>query len=311
MDKLGLKAIEAWNAREQPRYEVIAVRPISHTIGAEVQGVDLRDVTDVELAEIRQALADNLVLIFRDQELDQAQHKAFGRRFGELHCHPMNLARGDLNPEILEIKADQASRYVAGEGWHSDVTCDAEPPMGSLLYITQMPERGIGGDTLFANMYLAYDLLSGPMKVMLEGLTAIHDGALPYVGSYKAAPPEGGFPRSEHPVVTRHPGTGRKVLFVNPGFTSHIVQLSRHESQCMLDMLYRHVETTPALVCRIPWTPNSLVFWDNRCTQHHSVWDYYPFNRYGQRVTVLGERPQASVASGSLKAAAGFAAIGG
>ncbi|HUR02933.1 MAG TPA: TauD/TfdA family dioxygenase [Nonomuraea sp.] len=294
MDRFGLNAIEAWNAREQRRYETIAVKPIAHTIGAEVRGADLRDVSEAQLAEIRQALADHLVLVFRDQTLDQAQHKAFGRQFGELHCHPMNLARGDANPEILEIKADKASKYVAGEGWHSDVTCDAEPPMGSLLYITEMPEAGVGGDTLFANMYLAYDLLSDPMKAMLQGLTAIHDGAIPYQGSYKAKPPEGGFPRSEHPVVTRHPVTGRKVLFVNPGFTSHIVQLSRHESKAVLDMLYRVIEVTPALVCRMPWTPNSLVFWDNRCTQHHSVWDYYPFNRYGQRVTVLGERPEAA-----------------
>ena len=182
---------------------------------------------------------------------------------------------------------------MAGEGWHSDVTCDAEPPMGSLLYITRMPETGIGGDTLFANMYLAYDLLSDPMKAMLDGLTAVHDGAIPYEGSYKAEPPAGGFPRTEHPVVTRHPVTGRKVLFVNRGFTSHIPQLSPHESKAVLEMLYRVIELTPSLTCRIPWTPNSLVFWDNRCTQHHAVWDYYPLSRYGQRVTVLGQRPTA------------------
>ena len=182
---------------------------------------------------------------------------------------------------------------MAGETWHSDVTCDAEPPMGSLLYITQMPESGVGGDTLFANMYLAYELLSEPVKAMLEGLTAIHDGALPYVGAYKTTPPQGGYPRNEHPVVTRHPETGRKVLFVNRGFTTRIVQLSAYESQAVLEMLYRIVELTPSLICRMPWTPNSVVFWDNRCTQHHSVWDYYPFNRYGQRVTVTGERPHA------------------
>jgi len=294
MDKFALRAVETWNLRPRNAYETITVKPLTHTIGAEIGGVDLSaEVTDRQLGEIRRALLENLVVVFRDQNLTQAQHKAFGARFGPLHLHPLNLASEKPNPEILEIKASKDSKYVAGEDWHSDVTCDAEPPMGSLLYITQMPDTGIGGDTLFANMYLAYELLSEPMKAMLEGLTAIHDGALPYVGAYKTTPPEGGYPRNEHPVVTRHPETGRKVLFVNRGFTSRIVQLSAYESRAMLEMLYRIVELTPSLICRMPWTTNSVVFWDNRCTQHHSVWDYYPFNRYGQRVTVTGERPHA------------------
>jgi alpha-ketoglutarate-dependent taurine dioxygenase len=294
MDKLALGAVEAWNARPRGGYDTITIKPLTHTIGAEIAGVDLSaEVTDLQLAEIRRALLENLVVVFRDQTLTQAQHKAFGARFGPLHLHPLNLARGDANPEILEIKAGKDSKYVAGEGWHSDVTCDAEPPMGSLLYVTGMPDNGVGGDTLFANMYLAYEMLSEPMKALLEGLTAIHDGAIPYVGAYRSTPPEGGYPRNEHPVVTRHPETGRKVLFVNRGFTSRIVQLSGYESKAVLEMLYRIIEVTPSLICRMHWTPNSVVFWDNRCTQHHAVWDYYPFNRYGQRVTVTGERPRA------------------
>ena len=156
------------------------------------------------------------------------------------------------------------------------------------------PRSPAGGDTLFADMYLAYELLSEPMREFLDGLTAIHDGAIPYVGSYKSTPPEGGYPRNEHPVVTRHPGTGRKVLYVNRGFTSHIVGLSRAESTALLDMLYRHIDSTPRLWCRVDWRPNTLTFWDNRCTQHHAVWDYYPHTRYGERVSILGEeRPAA------------------
>jgi len=294
MDKFALKAVETWNERPRVAYETIQVKPLTHTIGAEIGGIDLSlEVTEQQLGEIRRALLEHLVVVFRDQTLTQAQHKAFGARFGPLHLHPLNLARGDENPEILEVKATKNSKFVAGEGWHSDVTCDAEPPMGSLLYITQMPQQGIGGDTLFANMYLAYDLLSERMKAFLDGLTAVHDGAIPYIGAYGTEAPPGGYPKNEHPVVTRHPETGRKVLFVNRGFTSRIVQLSAYESKSVLEMLYRIVELTPSLVCRMPWTPNALVFWDNRCTQHHSVWDYYPFSRYGQRVTVTGKRPSA------------------
>lgn len=289
-----LKAVEAWNTRPRRQFETISVKPLTHTIGAEIDGVDFSGgVSDQQLAEIRQAWLDNLVVVFRDVEMTDAQHKVFGRRFGELHIHALNKVTQSENPEILEIKATKASKYVAGEGWHTDVTCDREPPMASMLYITQMPEMNVGGDTLFANMYLAYDMLSEPLKAMLDGLTAIHDGSIPYSGAYGYKPPEGGFPSFEHPVVVRHPETGRKVLFVNRGFTSHIVQMSAYESRALLEMLYRLVELTPALVCRIPWQPKSMVFWDNRCSQHHAVWDYFPFNRYGRRVTVIGQQPQA------------------
>jgi taurine dioxygenase len=135
-------------------------------------------------------------------------------------------------------------------------------------------------------------MLSEPIKAMLEGLTAIHDGAIPYVQGYGYIPAQA-FPKNEHPVIVRHPETGRKTLFVNRGFTSHIVQLARFESQAVLEMLYRVVETQPVLHCRVRWTPNTLVFWDNRCTQHHAVWDYYPLARAGKRVSVIGARPAA------------------
>lgn len=197
------------------------------------------------------------------------------------------------DPELLEIKATKNSKFVAGEAWHTDVTCDAEPPMGSILHITKIPEIGTGGDTMFANMYLAYDMLSETMKRFLDGLTAVHDGRIPYEQGYGYVPAGQEHPKNEHPVVVRHPETGRKLLFVNSGFTSHIIQLSRTESRAVLDMLYRHVAMEPALHCRIRWAANTLVFWDNRCTQHHAVWDYYPWSRYGNRVSMIGERPAA------------------
>jgi taurine dioxygenase len=144
-------------------------------------------------------------------------------------------------------------------------------------------------------MYLAYDMLSDTMKEMLDGLTAIHDGAKPYLGSYNVAPPEGAeYPRNEHPLIATHPETGKKLLYVNSGFTTRIKGLARWESDMLLNGLTNFIATTPKLTCRVRWEPNTLVFWDNRCTQHHAVWDYYPHSRYGERVSIVGtERPAA------------------
>jgi taurine dioxygenase len=275
------------------RYDTFRVRTLTPHIGAEIQGVDLsKPIPEPQARDIDRALLDWKVLVFRDQSLTREQHKAFGRRYGKLHVHPMQHLY-ERDPEILPVKTTAGSAYTAGDGWHSDVTCDPIPPLGSMLYISETPECG-GGDTLFADMYLAYELLSEPVKAFLDGLTAVHDGALPYVGSYKSKAPEGGYPRSEHPVVIRHPETGRKVLYVNSGFTSHIVGLSRPESRAVLDMLFRHIDSTPRLYGRVEWQPNTLTFWDNRCTQHHAVWDYYPHSRYGERVSILDDRPPAA-----------------
>lgn len=276
-------------------YDSFELSTLTPHIGAEIRGLDLsKPLTDAQDKDVRRAFHDWMVLAFRDQRLTREQHKEFGRRFGRLHVHPMHAGgyRGN-DPEILPVVTTAQSAYTAGEGWHTDVTCDEIPPLGSMLYVTETPECG-GGDTLFADMYLAYELLSEPVKQFLGGLTAVHDGAIPYVGSYKTQPPEGGYPRSKHPVITRHPETGRKVLYVNSGFTSHISGLLRRESRSILDMLFRHIDSTPKLYCRVQWEPDTLTFWDNRCTQHHSVWDYYPHSRKGERVSVIGgERPTA------------------
>ncbi len=292
MNEFELGAIEKWNAVPRASYKTISVAPITNTIGAEVKGLDLsQPLSQEQFVELRRAWIENLVLIFRDQHISPEQHKQFGRLFGTLHVHPLNVLKNAADPEILEVKAGKDSKTVAGESWHTDVSCDLEPPMASMLYITKVPEVGVGGDTMFANMYLAYEMLSQPVKDLLEGLTAVHDGSRSYVGRYKYEVPAQGFPKNEHPVVVRHPESGKKLLFVNRGFTSHIVQLSTYESQHLLEMLYRQVELTPSMVCRIPWTQNSMVMWDNRCVLHHAVWDYFPYSRYGQRVTINGSRP--------------------
>ena len=184
----------------------IEVRSLTPTIGAEIFGVDLGgDLTNEQFATVHDALVKHVVIFFRDQKMTPEQHKQFGRRFGKLHIHPAspNLLEG--HPEILLIKADENSKRVAGEVWHSDVSCDAEPPMGSILYMHETPENG-GGDTMFANMYTAYERLSAPMQRFLETLTAVHDGEHVYRGRFGwKQEPGKTFPRSEHPVVRTHP----------------------------------------------------------------------------------------------------------
>jgi taurine dioxygenase len=272
-------------------YQSIEVRTLTPTIGAEVFGVNLgAEPGNQQVSEIHQALLNHLVLFFRDQSMTVAQHKAFGARFGKLHVHPNAPTPIEGHPEILVIKADASSKRVAGESWHSDVSCDPEPPMGSILHIHEVPENG-GGDTMFANMYAAYDALSEPMQRFLEGFTAIHDSAKAH--SYRSRATDRAdiaFPNAEHPVVRTHPETGRKALFVNRGFTTRIVQLKRDESDGLLETLFRHIEK-PVFSCRFKWRPNSVAFWDNRAAQHQALWDYYPQRRFGYRVTVCGDKP--------------------
>jgi len=275
----------------------ITIDPLTPVVGAEIGGIDLsKPISTQQLTEVRDAFNAYHVLVFRDQVLTSEDHKRFGRLFGRLHVHPYNAekakAGGTPDPEIYVVKADQSSRYVSGEVWHSDVTCDPEPPMGSMLHITKTPEIG-GGDTCFISAIRAYETLSPVMQEFVRGLTATHDGSKLYVGAHGNSPPPGGWPQATHPVVIRHPDNGRQVLFVNRGFTTRINELSPEESAALLELLFRHLEGRVEFQCRVRWYPNTLTFWDNRAVQHHSVWDYFPYSRYGRRVSILGTRPQA------------------
>jgi taurine dioxygenase len=272
-------------------YETIEVQKLTPTIGAEIFGVDLaKPLGNQQFQEVHDALMEHLVVFFRDQNLTPEQQKDFGRRFGKLHIHPNAPQPIEGHPEILVVRADENSKRVAGEDWHSDVSCDPEPPMGSILYMQETPANG-GGDTLFASMYAAYEALSAPMQQLLLGLTAIHDSNKAHTYRYKAQDRPGmTFPSAVHPVIRSHPITGRKALFVNRGFTTRIPELKRNESAALLEMLFRHVET-PEFHCRFKWRPGSIAFWDNRCAQHHAMWDYYPQRRYGHRVTICGDKP--------------------
>jgi taurine dioxygenase len=272
-------------------YESISVTPVTPRIGADVEGVTLaQPLSNRQVDELHQALAEHQVLFFRDQPLDAESHKRLGRYFGELHIHP-NTPGPEGHPEILPIHADGNSRRINGEYWHSDVSCDEEPPLGSILYLHTVP--GSGGDTLFASQYAAYDALSPRLKVYLEGLTATHSGDHVYRrNNALEGRGDGGkvFPRASHPIVRTHPVSRRKALFVNSNFTTHIDGLPQEEGRAILDYLFAH-STREEFQVRFSWRPHSVAFWDNRSVQHLAIWDYYPQTRSGRRVTVKGDRP--------------------
>ena len=264
----------------------VEVRPLTRRIGAEIHGVDLSQPLEPSRREaMHQALMRHQVIFFRDQSLSHDDHERVGRAFGELAIHS-GVPGLPGHPEIVAIHADADSKYVAGENWHSDLSCNAEPPMGSMLYLPIVPE--VGGDTLFASMYEAYDALSEPMKTYLHGLTATHDGE----HVYRSMTPDLSkrFPCNSHPVVRTHPVTDRKCLYVNSSYVTRIDQLPKPESDAILQFLYVHC-MNPNFQVRFRWRPGSVAFWDNRCTQHMAVWDYFPELRSGYRVTIAGDRP--------------------
>ena len=272
-------------------YETIEITPMTPRIGAEVSVIDLtKSLGNQQFQEIHDALMEHSVLFFRNQDVDVEQHKNFGRLFGDLHIHPGSPPPPG-HPEILIVHADKDSKHIAGENWHSDVTCDAEPPMGSILHLWEVPKSG--GDTLFASMEAAYDDLSERMKIYLDGLNATHSGEQIYRGRYnnqKHDDTNVTYPRNIHPVVRTLPVTGRKSIFVNKTFTTHINEIPKAESDSVLAFLYSHC-AKPDYQVRFKWQPHSIAFWDNRCVQHLALWDYYPQVRSGYRVTVKGDKP--------------------
>ena len=281
----GPRSHVSWTEGEP--YQRISVRKSTPAIGALVSGVRLDVIDDETFNEIHRALLENCVIFFRGQDISIDDQIAFGQRFGELDVHPA-AANTTGHPEILVIHADENSSRANGEAWHSDVSCLPEPPMGSILHMREIPPTG--GDTLFASMYAAYDALSERMKSYLEGLEAVHSGEHIYRGLYDGVADKESYPWAKHPVVRTHPDTGRKCLFINRAFTTHLVGMPRDESDAVLGYLYQHVEH-PNFQVRFTWEENSIAFWDNRCAQHRAIWDYWPHRRHGYRVTVKGDRP--------------------
>jgi taurine dioxygenase len=266
-----------------------AVHPLTPAIGAEIAGINLRDEqSDATIAALRQALLDHRVLFFRDQPISAEQHIAFARRFGPLEIHPAT-PQDQPNPEILRIAYGPKARGRENS-WHSDVTWRAEPSLGSILRAVELPE--VGGDTLFASMDAAYDALSPAMQQWVCTLTAVHDISRVFADRLKTERDEllAKYPLQEHPVVRTHPETGRRTLYVNTAFTSHIKGLTRNESDWLLDHLYA-LAALPEHQCRFRWTPGAIAFWDNRACQHYAASDYFPAVRVMERVTIAGDRP--------------------
>ena len=270
------------------------VNRLSPTIGGELLGVDLREDLTAEIKDlIYEALLVYKVIFFRDQELTTDQHIQFSKNFGDLEVHPFAPFKEGY-PEVLKITHNEKSPGRENL-WHSDVTWRKEPSLGSVLRMLEKPENG--GDTLFSDMYAAYDDLSDEVKQKLEGAVAVHD----FVGFRKRLIKEGKspkeieafnkkFPMPEHPVFRTHPDTGKKVIYVNRAFTQYIKGWEEDESKDMLDFLYSRA-STPEYQCRFAWENNSIAFWDNRACQHYANSDYWPQIRRVERVTIVGDRP--------------------
>jgi taurine dioxygenase len=286
------KAQKLHNARKAGVYDTIQVKAVEPVIGVEVSGADLtKPLSSEQFDDLLHALANHNVLFFHDQPiLTPKQQVAFAKRFGDLHAHPAAPTL-EGHPEIFVIHTHKGSQVNNGEKWHSDVSCDEEPPLGTILQLHKTPSAG--GDTLFANMYAAFDTLSDTMKDILRGLSALHESEHIYRGRYSDRGVDDhnkAYPEAIHPIVRTHPVSGREALFVNGAFTTQIVGMSKPEGDAILSYLFNHVEQ-PQFQVRFRWSPGSIAFWDNRCTQHLALWDYWPEERKGHRITIKGERP--------------------
>lgn len=264
------------------------IQPLIGALGAELWDIDLSKPLDAEAFDtVKQALLDHQVIVFRDQQLSLDQYKAFAKRFGPLHVFSYLGARPlPGHDDILRVVKEKDDKKIFGEKWHADVTFLEKPILGSMLYAIETPPRG--GDTLFANMYAAYDALSEGMKEILDDLQALHETKV-YEQGVKfdvANPPPLVQMQSLHPVIARHPETGRKLLNVNRTYTTKFQKMTEEDSKPLLDHLFQHA-VKAEFITRLHWAPGTLAFWDNRCTQHLPVNDYHGFRREMYRITVL------------------------
>ncbi len=267
------------------------VRPLATALGAEILDADIRNEQDY--AAIKQAFADYSVVIIRDQQITPDQQLAFARYFGTINVNRF-FKPLDSHPEVATLVKEPEQQSAVGDVWHTDHSYDLEPAMGSILHAIEVP--AVGGDTLFISMAAAYDALSAPFKKMLEGLYACHtsrhafgDNNVQQEASQtgRLLNPELATQDSRHPMVIKHPLSGRKCLYVNPGFTTHIDGFSDTESKALLAFLYEHC-LTPEFQCRIRWQVGDVTMWDNRASWHKAVNDYHGHRRYMHRVTVNG-----------------------
>jgi len=274
-------------------WKYVEVRPIAGALGAEIHGIDIaRGLEEDVVAEIRQVWLDYGVVFFRSQKLMPQQQLQFAQRFGEPMSYPMlqGLPECPLITPVVKLEHETVN---FGGIWHSDTAYLERPPMASMLYALEIPPYG--GDTMWANMYLAYETLSLGLRRTLDSLTGINtslkaDASRTREDRLKAAGVENKVLIAEHPVVRTHPETGRKALYVNVGHTAHFKDMTEKESAPLLDYLFQHI-TRPEFSCRFAWQPGSLALWDNRCTQHNPINDYHGFRRVLHRITLAGDRP--------------------
>lgn len=270
--------------------EGIELLNLSPIIGTEVHGIDLRDRPSDEMVTfLKNLLLERKVIFFRDQDITVEQHMDICRIWGELEIIDF-LPQHEKYPEVLHIKRDKTEK-ASENVWHSDVSWRECPSFGSMLRAVEVPE--VGGDTLFACMYTAYERLPDALKRAVEGLEAVHSVAngLRFVHSAETMRKAlEKYPPQTHPVVRTHPATRRKTLYVNRAHTSHLRKVVPHIGTQLLDMLYRQADI-PELQCRFRWQKNSIAFWDNRACQHYAAADYFPEPREMYRVTIVGDRP--------------------
>ncbi len=282
------------NQNDNP-YRLIEVRRIAGALGAEVHGVDLAQPLDaMAITEIRRAFLENLVIFFRGQELTLAQYMDFARTLGTPVEYPFVKGMPGF-PHVIEVKKLEHEKSNFGGIWHSDTAYLDEPPMGSMLLAREVPPHG--GDTLFANQYLAYETLSDGMKALLQKLKGVNTSAKADVSKTREdrIKSDGRDEAkkdyaAEHPVVRTHPETGRKALYINVAHTARFAGMTDEESAALLKYLFQH-QVRPEFTCRFSWQPGSIAFWDNRCAQHNPVNDYHGFRRVMHRITLAGERP--------------------
>ena len=271
-------------------YTRFGLKPLSPLIGAEIEGVDLAEkIGEPLLADLRRALLEWKVLFFRNQaHISGQQHRDFARLWGELEVHPF-LPAGDV-PEV--VRFEKGPKLGGFENvWHSDVTWRETPSLGSVLRAIEVPE--VGGDTMWSDMCAAYDGLNDATKERIDGLVAEHDWIYSFGLTMKPDERDAlrqGFPPAHHPVVRIHPETGRKMLYVNRGFTQCIVGMDPEESRALLEQLWIQANFGE-YQCRWKWQPGDVAFWDNRSTQHYAISDYFPNRRVMERITIIGDKP--------------------
>lgn len=276
-------------------YKHIQVKPISGALGAEIHGVDLAQLDEEIFAEIHHAFMENLVIFFRDQTITPDQQVAFSARFAPIGYYPFLKGLPD-HPAVIEVRKEPEDELNFGGVWHTDTAYLAKPPMGSVLYAKEIPENG--GDTMFANLYLAYETLSDPMKAMLDGRKAVNssrkgDAAAGRQKSVDENPKDASDVQTEstHPALRTHPETGRQALYVNRGHTVCFEGATPEESAPILEYLFEH-QIRPEFTCRFRWAPGSIAIWDNRCALHYPLNDYHGQRRVMHRVTMEGDTPQ-------------------